>query len=125
MTATHSTVPVRGTARTAASRSAASSPIWNGHAKAVAKAFKEAGFEYTQDQNAEFKDGYFPITISNLYDRRVSAAIGYLDSGTRLRDNLTCFVSLAQRFRNCTRFSRATRRFSHPRPWGLDFPYES
>ncbi len=63
--------------------------MWNGHAKAVAKAFKEAGFEYIQDQNGEFKDGYFPITISNLYDRRVSAAIGYLDPGTRLRDNLT------------------------------------
>jgi 5-(hydroxymethyl)furfural/furfural oxidase len=63
--------------------------LWNGHAKAVAKAFKEAGFEYLQDQNAEFKDGYFPITISNLYDRRVSAAVGYLDPATRLRDNLT------------------------------------
>ena len=62
---------------------------WNGHAKAVAQAFEEAGFAYIQDQNAEFKDGYFPITISNLYDRRVSAAIGYLDPGTRLRDNLT------------------------------------
>ena len=63
--------------------------LWNGHAKAVAKAFKEAGFQYIQDQNGEFKDGYFPITISNLYDRRVSAAIGYLDPGTRLRSNLT------------------------------------
>ena len=63
--------------------------MWNGHAKAVAKAFEEAGFPYIQDQNGEFKDGYFPITISNLYDRRVSAAIGYLDPGTRLRDNLT------------------------------------
>src|SRR5215831_4154826 len=63
--------------------------LWNDHAKAVAKAFKEAGFQYILDQNAEFKDGYFPITISNLYDRRVSAAIGYLDPGTRLRSNLT------------------------------------
>src|SRR5437667_312804 len=63
--------------------------MWCGHAKAVAKAFEEAGFSYIQDQNAEFKDGYFPITISNLYDRRVSAAIGYLDPGTRLRSNLT------------------------------------
>ena len=63
--------------------------LWNGHAKAVAKAFEEAGFPYVQDQNGEFTDGYFPITISNLYDRRVSAAIGYLDPGTRLRDNLT------------------------------------
>ncbi len=63
--------------------------LWNGHAKAVATAFEEAGFPYIQDQNGEFRDGYFPITISNLYDRRVSAAIGYLDPGTRLRDNLT------------------------------------
>src|ERR1700749_2380258 len=30
--------------------------LWNGHAKAVAKTFEEAGFEYIQDQNAEFKD---------------------------------------------------------------------
>jgi 5-(hydroxymethyl)furfural/furfural oxidase len=64
--------------------------MWNGHAKAVAKAFEEAGFPYIEDQNGEFKpDGYFPITISNLYDRRVSAAIGYLDNGTRMRQNLT------------------------------------
>jgi 5-(hydroxymethyl)furfural/furfural oxidase len=62
--------------------------LWNGHAKAVAAAFEAAGFEYLIDQNGEFKDGYFPITISNLYDRRVSAAIGYLDPGTRLRENL-------------------------------------
>jgi 5-(hydroxymethyl)furfural/furfural oxidase len=41
------------------------------------------------DQNAEWEDGYFPITISNAYERRVSAAIGYLDPGTRMRDNLT------------------------------------
>jgi 5-(hydroxymethyl)furfural/furfural oxidase len=64
--------------------------MWNGHAKAVAKAFEAAGYSYIDDQNGEFKpDGYFPITISNLYDRRVSAAIGYLDNGTRMRKNLT------------------------------------
>ncbi|HUC09414.1 MAG TPA: GMC family oxidoreductase N-terminal domain-containing protein [Stellaceae bacterium] len=63
--------------------------LWNGHAKAVAKAFEAAGFEFILDQNGEYKDGYFPITISNLYDRRVSAAIGYLDPGTRMRKNLT------------------------------------
>jgi 5-(hydroxymethyl)furfural/furfural oxidase len=67
--------------------------LWAGHAKAVAQAFQEAGFEYILDQNAEFRDGYFPITISNLFDRRVSAAIGYLDPGTRLRDNLTISAS--------------------------------
>jgi 5-(hydroxymethyl)furfural/furfural oxidase len=63
--------------------------MWCGHAKAVAEAYKDAGFEYIEDQNGEYKDGYFPITISNLYDRRVSAAIGYLDNGTRRRPNLT------------------------------------
>jgi 5-(hydroxymethyl)furfural/furfural oxidase len=61
---------------------------WNGHAKAAADAFKLAGFEYIPDQNGEYRDGYFPITISNAYDRRVSAAIGYLDPGTRQRQNL-------------------------------------
>jgi 5-(hydroxymethyl)furfural/furfural oxidase len=64
--------------------------LWNGHAKAVAQAFEAAGFPYVEDQNGAFvPDGYFPITISNLYDRRVSAAIGYLDNGTRMRKNLT------------------------------------
>ena len=53
------------------------------------EAFKAGGLGVPFDQNAEFKDGYFPITISNAYERRVSAAIGYLDPGTRLRDNLT------------------------------------
>ncbi|HZU89804.1 MAG TPA: GMC family oxidoreductase N-terminal domain-containing protein, partial [Stellaceae bacterium] len=62
--------------------------LWAGHPKALAAAFAEAGFEYIPDQNGEWKDGYFPITISNLYDRRVSAAIGYLDPGTRMRKNL-------------------------------------
>lgn len=63
--------------------------LWNGYSIGAGKAFKEAGFEYLPDQNGEFKDGYFPITSSNAYERRVSAAIGYLDPGTRLRKNLT------------------------------------
>jgi len=62
---------------------------WCGHAQAVAESFKAAGYDYIDDQNGEYRDGYFPITISNLYDRRVSAAIGYLDNGTRRRPNLT------------------------------------
>ena len=61
---------------------------WTGHAKASGEAFKSAGFEYLPDQNGEFKDGYFPLTISNAYERRVSAAIGYLDPATRQRENL-------------------------------------
>lgn len=63
--------------------------LWPEHAKAVGKAFEQSGWKYLQDQNAEWEDGYFPITISNAYERRVSAAIGYLDPGTRMRPNLT------------------------------------
>ena len=63
--------------------------LWSPHSKAAAQAFAEAGLPYLPDQNGEFVDGHFPVTISNAYDRRVSAAIGYLDPGTRLRDNLT------------------------------------
>ena len=62
---------------------------WNNHAEAVAQAFEEAGFNFLPDQNGKFEDGYFPATMSNAYERRVSAAIGYLDPGTRLRENLT------------------------------------
>jgi 5-(hydroxymethyl)furfural/furfural oxidase len=62
--------------------------LWSGYAKSVAAAYKSMGFEYLPDQNGEFRDGYFPITISNAYDRRVSTAIGYLDPGTRMRSNL-------------------------------------
>jgi 5-(hydroxymethyl)furfural/furfural oxidase len=63
--------------------------LWPEHAKAAAETLKQAGYKYIVDQNAEFEDGYFPITISNAYERRVSAAIGYLDPGTRMRENLT------------------------------------
>src|ERR1700678_1751704 len=63
--------------------------LWPEHAKAAAETFKQAGYKFRIDQNAEFEDGYFPITISNAYERRVSAAIGYLDPGTRMRENLT------------------------------------
>jgi 5-(hydroxymethyl)furfural/furfural oxidase len=63
--------------------------LWTGHAKAAAEAFKTAGFEFLPDQNGEWKAGYYPIAISNAYERRVSAAIGYLDPSTRQRGNLT------------------------------------
>ena len=47
------------------------------------------GFKFLPDQNGEFVDGYFPVTHSNADERRVSAAIGYLDAETRKRPNLT------------------------------------
>ncbi|MBV9783994.1 MAG: GMC family oxidoreductase N-terminal domain-containing protein [Acidisphaera sp.] len=62
---------------------------WHRHSTAAAQAFEAAGLPFIADQNAEYTDGYFPITISNLYERRVSAAIGYLDPATRRRGNLT------------------------------------
>ncbi len=62
---------------------------WSDHAKAVAEACRLAGFKYLADQNGEFEDGYYPLAISNLYDRRVSAAIGYLGTTVRQRGNLS------------------------------------
>ena len=62
---------------------------WPGHAKALARAFGEAGYKYLPDQNGHFEDGYFPVTISNAQEQRVSAAIGYLDADVRKRENLT------------------------------------
>lgn len=62
---------------------------WPGHAKALAEAFGRAGYKYLPDQNGFFEDGYFPITISNAEEQRVSAAIGYLNADVRRRENLT------------------------------------
>jgi 5-(hydroxymethyl)furfural/furfural oxidase len=62
---------------------------WSDYAKAVAEAFRLAGHRYVPDQNGEFQDGYYPLAMSNLYDRRVSAAIGYLGATVRQRENLT------------------------------------
>jgi 5-(hydroxymethyl)furfural/furfural oxidase len=62
---------------------------WSDYAKAVAEAFRLAGYAYVPDQNGVFQDGYYPLAMSNLYDRRVSAAVGYLGATVRQRENLT------------------------------------
>jgi 5-(hydroxymethyl)furfural/furfural oxidase len=62
---------------------------WTRHSQAVAEACKLAGYAFVPDQNGEFVDGYFPATHSNQAEQRVSAAMGYLDSETRGRANLT------------------------------------
>ncbi len=62
---------------------------WPGHAKALAEAFKRAGYKHLPDQNGFFEDGYFPVTISNANEQRVSASIGYLNAEVRKRPNLT------------------------------------
>ncbi|WP_431282526.1 GMC family oxidoreductase [Humitalea sp. 24SJ18S-53] len=62
--------------------------VWPAFTRAAAQAFKDDGATSLQDQNGQFEDGYFPLAISNIYDRRVSAAIGYLDNRARARLNL-------------------------------------
>jgi 5-(hydroxymethyl)furfural/furfural oxidase len=62
---------------------------WSRHATAVGEACKLAGYPFLPDQNGEFVEGYFPVTHSNADEQRVSAAMGYLDSETRKRANLT------------------------------------
>ncbi len=61
---------------------------WPGHARAMGAALEEQGYRYLPDQNGAFEDGYFPIAISNRDERRVSAAMAYLDAATRARPNL-------------------------------------
>ncbi len=61
---------------------------WTGHTRASKKALEAAGYDYLEDQNGAYRDGFFPLTISNAFDRRVSTAIGYLDPPTRRRPNL-------------------------------------
>ncbi|GIW04854.1 MAG: glucose dehydrogenase [Thermomicrobiales bacterium] len=63
--------------------------VWPGFSRAAAEALQAAGLPYIEDQNEHFAPGHFPITINNLYDRRVSAAIAYLDPLTRRRANLS------------------------------------
>jgi 5-(hydroxymethyl)furfural/furfural oxidase len=62
---------------------------WTAHAQAAAEACRLAGYAFLPDQNGEFVEGYFPVTHSNQGEQRVSAAMGYLDSETRRRANLT------------------------------------
>ncbi|WP_442237448.1 GMC family oxidoreductase [Rhodopseudomonas pseudopalustris] len=68
--------------------------VWPDFSKSVADSFAGAGYEALQDQNAQFTDGYFPISISNAYDRRVSASTAYLDNSTRQRKNLTILTNV-------------------------------
>lgn len=62
---------------------------WTGFAQAIGTACEANGFDYIEDQNNGFRDGFFPLAMSNAYERRVSAATGYLDPSTRRRPNLT------------------------------------
>jgi 5-(hydroxymethyl)furfural/furfural oxidase len=61
---------------------------WPAFPQRIAGAFQAKGHAFRCDQNGEFEDGIFPAPFSNLDDRRVSTAVGYLDAATRQRPNL-------------------------------------
>ena len=61
---------------------------WPRFCHVYADSLQANGLPYLQDQNAEFGDGMFPAAFSNIDDRRVSTAAGYLDAATRARPNL-------------------------------------
>jgi 5-(hydroxymethyl)furfural/furfural oxidase len=48
---------------------------------------------FIADMNADFRDGYCSLPMSNSATRRASAAMCYLDAGIRLRGNLTVATS--------------------------------
>lgn len=66
---------------------------WPGYTRQAAKAFEGLGREYLEDQNGEFRDGWFPMSFSNIDDHRVSAAMGYLNREVRARPNLSIMPS--------------------------------
>lgn len=61
---------------------------WAPFARAVTEAMLAQGHPFLEDFNGEFGDGISRVPLNNLPDRRVSAAIGYLDAETRRRPNL-------------------------------------
>ena len=63
-------------------------PDWGGLSLAFRDGLAKKGIPYYHDCHAAFTDGCFPFTKNNVYAHRVSAAIGYLDGATRLRENL-------------------------------------
>ena len=62
---------------------------WPEHSKILRGVLERANYKRLDDQNGYFEDGYFPVTISNADEQRVSAGIGYLNADVRKRENLT------------------------------------
>ena len=61
---------------------------WPGFTRAFMRAALEDGWRDIKDQNADFSDGFFPVAVANIDDRRVSAATAYLTASVRARANL-------------------------------------
>jgi 5-(hydroxymethyl)furfural/furfural oxidase len=62
---------------------------WPPLSKALEGFAAERQFPTVNDMNADFRDGYASVPISNWPDKRASAAICYLDASVRARPNLT------------------------------------
>lgn len=63
--------------------------LWSPFSKATARALDAQGVRNIRDHNGCFDDGYFPMTINNVDDKRVSTARAYLTADVRRRPNLT------------------------------------
>lgn len=62
--------------------------LWPPFCSAFAESLQERGFQFLPDLNGQFEDGISAMPMSNLPDRRVSTAMGYLDAQVRRRPNL-------------------------------------
>src|SRR6185312_17140512 len=62
---------------------------WAPLSQAVHVFAQERQIPFIADMNADFRDGYGAVPMSNWPDKRGSAAICYLDAVTRARKNLT------------------------------------
>jgi len=62
---------------------------WAPLSKAVHAFAQERQIPFIADMNADFRDGYGAVPMSNWPDKRASAAICYLDPSVRARRNLT------------------------------------
>lgn len=62
---------------------------WAPLAKAVYAFAQERQIPFIADMNADFRDGYGAVPMSNWPHKRASAAICYLDASVRARRNLT------------------------------------
>jgi 5-(hydroxymethyl)furfural/furfural oxidase len=60
---------------------------WPGFTTAAIKAAADEGWEDLRDQNGSFSDGYFPIPMNNINDRRVGVSTAYLTHEVRARPN--------------------------------------
>ena len=61
---------------------------WDPFTRAVGQTLAQQGYRELPDLNAGFAEGFGAIPINTVDGRRVSAAVAYLDAGTRARSTL-------------------------------------